>query len=803
MFISKIKIPKKPGLFEDAQRKNISVKYPAANLDHDQKKFFDAALSKKNLCLLVQSGPGSGKTFTLLTLSNHSNIPVTVVIFKNDSLVPFKPFSNTLSNTSFFMSLFSCNYMEYKNMMLNISSKMNPIETTFAVIEFLRIAKVENYMSRLMIFDEYTVLPKTLLFVLLLLFRHYETKTIFSGDRHQLQTIENKKSEISSFDMVQIFADNTFEFKTNHRCKNIEYNKFIQHLSKFSSETSIDFYVESLITAMFYKQIIYSKYDPNQLKNIIMAAHHSVIANELSDLISKYNCPVSYYWIKMRKELTEQTMKLMEPCLLNNNYYLTPEGLKYTKKSQFCNLLQNQNALLNLQNQSNVNHEELNKKIIAGHEEILKLRKEIFGRNLLEGEMIKPLFISGKFLPFIPLVEGNKYFFQEFSESKVVTLKEIVFKEGTKEIDYLIIENDSNLVMLNHTNCDKVTYSEHKNFLLQMPNKTINRDGDLENVKNYERVGNLINFNIYPANIMSLYMSQGRTISDKIILVLTETTTTQAIYVGCSRVNDPSQFSKIIIPHQFEMLLSFILNFPEMKDPNYVLSVDTIINRLQVNYKIYGVNEINAHSVSFDIISYFSQDQISRDIIYNRLANLVVLKKIIEEPKLEKNTETTIYHQMFEQKEILLALSFLQPLEARVWLKEYSKFDLKFHPLLEVNSRFASNTLSNFLNFNYLEILNENTAKYILRKSKVKNRDPEIEHLFIENVEFSKHDAIYANSEFLKIIYFACKNNTVSKEMLEEMLINELNNVNYISSKQPNKDPPEKKYILGKNKNVS
>lgn len=184
---------------------NSVLFYRIENLDVDQRKFFEIVKNRRNKCILLQSGPGSGKTFTLLTISNNLQLgneqtnqlsrKITTVIYKNDLLTNFNTFTQTLSNASFFMKLFKLNYFAYKSFSDNASTKLSPIETLFMIIDCLNVAKIELFSENLMIFDEYTVLPKLLLFVILVLCDHYDIQAIFSCDRNQLQTIERKKQK--------------------------------------------------------------------------------------------------------------------------------------------------------------------------------------------------------------------------------------------------------------------------------------------------------------------------------------------------------------------------------------------------------------------------------------------------------------------------------------------------------------------------------------------------------------------------------------------------------------------------------
>lgn len=782
-------VPRK--FFDTYSRKTKSnfSKYKVSILDPDQTQFYNVVSSKVEKCCLLQSGPGSGKTFTLLTIAENLNKNVTVVIFKNDSLEPFKNICSTANNAKFFMSLFKMPYMMFKNLANNLTFNLNPMEITFAVIEFLKISDLTYFSNNLMVFDEYTVIPKTLLFVILVLFNHYNIQTIFSGDKHQLQSIENKKSEISSFNMVKLFSKKSYEFSINHRCANEKYNIFIKHLSKFSSTNLMDYYVEALITAMFYKQMVNNPQTSDELKNIIMAAHHSVISKELSNLLSKYNAPVSYYWIKPPRQYSEMVGNYMRRYLLTNNFYLTPAGASYSSKSRLFNLIQKKINLESSKQTANTEQiEYIDRQLELIKNSLIETYIEIYGRMPDDDETIIPVDIEEKFLPFIPLIEGGKYFYENFSESNIVFLEKVVMKpnELSQEVDYLTIREKGSFKNKDIfiKKCDDVTFSEHRDFLVNLPSQF-----------NHEKSGSLFNFNIYPANIMTLYMAQGRTISDKINLILTKNTTNQAIYVGFSRVNDPSQFAKVSIPHQFEMLLSLIMNFPELQDPTFELDPELIIERLSNNYKLYYVENEFTRNANYNLSLFFITTHENRKIIYQDFLKIIKFKQIIKPIVNDVLESNNIYEQMFNYKDLLMSLSFLETLDARVWLMEYSKFDLGLKNLMETPSAMSTSTLYKCFDFQNLKILKDNTHEYIKIQAVhklIKNLSEEyIENCLLEYDDETKMYGLFTTNNFVKKIYNLSKTKTSSKIVLEEMLVNVLKNINLVYSNQPKKNSPD------------
>lgn len=206
-------------------------------------------------CLCVS---GSGKTFTLLTLAYaFTHRPIYTIIFKNDLLVPFEYISKVYSVAQFFMEILNLPYFVYVNFVEQLSAKLSPSDYIKIIAQLLSMMRMIDMRDVLVIIDEYTVINKSLMFVLLIIFKHYKVGCVISGDKNQLQTIKDSKNtkSITSFDIVQLFADKTFNFTKNERCSSSYYNEKIQLVAQYSTDTRLDDFGYCLVAATLFDNI--------------------------------------------------------------------------------------------------------------------------------------------------------------------------------------------------------------------------------------------------------------------------------------------------------------------------------------------------------------------------------------------------------------------------------------------------------------------------------------------------------------------------------------------------------------------
>lgn len=606
IFIDPKKFPSKPVgvmvqqnlLIDDPKlelrRRNDMNKYREAQLNPDQKEIYNYVSDNPTNIVVIQAGPGTGKTFTLLCIAYTGKYVTTTIIYKHDLLTTFCLSSNTMTVTSFIMNIFNIKFMSQKYLLLQLCGDLSGQEYLFAMVSLLRKASIPKFKKGIVILDEYTIIPKPILTIALTLLEHYEIGTIVCGDRNQLQNIHNSKhATSSSYSIARFFAHKVFMLDINERCSDEEYNTFIQYISQFSSSTALGSFAYALIAVMFFDKLFTrSKYN-----SIHLAGHHQDLADSAHGYVMNNKYEHEDYLIPAYKN------KLDDDIPMINGFY-QPQALTIYKES-----------------------------------------KRI-----------------GKFLPYLPIVVGARYYVLKHSEFCQGTMK--AYDKENETITMIMDDGNEEKIIKKTTECNGVIFSEHLDYL-----KTGVR-------------GQIYNYPIYPANFMSIHKCQGCTISQNLDINLTHTNY-QGLYVALSRVTNPSKIDAITIPDVLNYVVSSMLNFPELIDKTSPISVHIIESRM-VNYKHY---DISKHSLVFwnlcEAIMTASdvKTKIQRLGDLRQKVQLLCLPITLLQPPtcsrkinttdLFSNDEMTV--KFIKYRNLFLALSFVAEDQDRsVWLHEFS-----------------------------------------------------------------------------------------------------------------------------------
>lgn len=338
--------------------------YNKNTLTPEQAQIYDWVLAHLNDITLVQAGPGCGKTHTMLTIAYQSPIPVYTVIYKNDLLYGYELSCITLSTAKLAMKIWNLSFYQYVAIESQLNGRLSSDEFMAVIISLVKKANMNDFKESLIIFDEYTVMAKPLLYVLLLLFHMYNIGCVICGDKNQLQNIHNSKhTGISSYDIANSFASKCFQLTNNIRCSNLEYNALIDYIAGYSSSKQVDKSGFALMASIFLPQLITEV----QTSNVHIAATHQELADTLHGLVMREKIPVSFYYIYP-----------------GNSDIARINGTKCTTA-----------------------------------DENYGLYLPDFTQKYLEEQ--KPT----RFLPYLPLIIGATYFYKSFTERQQVTLLQI------------------------------------------------------------------------------------------------------------------------------------------------------------------------------------------------------------------------------------------------------------------------------------------------------------------------------------------------------------------------------------------
>lgn len=650
---------------ESALEKEI---YTEERLNKEQKQIYQYMFDNPNSMVLVQAGPGTGKTFTMLTLAHAWKKPVSVVIYKHDLLRTFRNCARRFTVAKLFMTVWNLYFPVYVGLELQLSGRMSAIQFVNVVVSLLRRAKLPPILGKsIVILDEYTVIPKPLLFILLLLLKYHKIGTVICGDKNQLQNIHNSShtGQCSSYDIATALVDRTFTLTKNERCGDADYNDLVDYVSRFSSDKRLDKFGYALAAALFHRKFM----TESSITDTHLASRHRDLTNTVHMMTINTAAPVSFYMINPSGVHDESRVKGVRQ---QNGFYLPNVTLDYIRKSA-----------------------------------------------------------PDKYLPYLPLIVGCRYFVDYYSEYSQATLVKV---DAASETVYMRYDN-GNLIDVRKQNCNDVMFEKHCRFLLN--------NGDDEG---REGVGNLYNYPIYMANVMSIHMCQGRTIRNDVDIILNDSTY-QGFYVSMSRVTTPKQITRVILPDIPSHLVSTVINFPQIcSRPDGMLTVEELDSCLGRNYMHYPIRdaELTKHTM-YTLGRFFaSQDVNERRLIRDQLCRTFteINPEVLEcvpvkqqvtngyQPGAEHNATMTL---ILRYKYVVLALSLVDEKDSYVWIHEFMKLDPLLTLLLAVDPQKCDDGGSDE-RFNLMRRVcgvadngyqpHEDTLHYIKRHARWKSKTP-------------------------------------------------------------------------------
>lgn len=692
--------------------------YPITKLDKGQFEFFEYVQKNDNKIIIIQSGPGTGKTHTLLTLINNiSHKKFIVTIFKHDLLFRFKEFVACFTTTSLFMQLFDIpKYFQYNNLVKYFNSHLEPFELTSVIVFFLKRLNLSLIKDSTLILDEYTTVPKIFLLILLIAAKFHNLDIIFCGDKNQLQNIiETKYITLSSHAIVSYFAHKQFEFKINHRTVDSYHNDFIDCLSNLCTSKRLDDFAYSFLAIIFPEKLIKTP-EQEELYATHLSSTYKENHSALHALICKYQICCDYYYIIPNKKSNEKICGQ----LLENGLYL-PQYV-----SNF-----------------------------------------IAGNGIID-----------TYLPYLPLIRGAIYCCEIYSELSEGILYDIKFND-TFVNGKLISTPIEVIIRFEHEQMENGEIIKKINFRTYV--KEANNDVLFENHKN-ALLGNgggiIFHFPIYPKEtLMSIHMSQGNTIQRqrKVVMYFSPKTTYRGLYVLMSRPNSPDQIMRIVIPNQMLYLFSAIVNFPELCNVDVKLSIDKVYSKLVTDFKLYRIDDEHKISIAVLCVNFINSTKTEERQMYRE--NLIKLTNASYKLKKHEKTLKKVCntHILLKYDEILFKLSKLYETDSRIWLQVFSQFDSEIKLLTEFDETVGSesNLLRVYCNLSSLKAIKTSLNGYIL------NSDELCEHINAQKLNEKDIFSINVNnrenhqrrvSSLQYEIFTELKNKSLSPESLLQLL---------------------------------
>lgn len=258
--------------------------------DGDGQQYFEDDYERG--IVTIQAGPGCGKSFTLKSLIHHAIDRAGVIIFKHDLLQEFRFAYYRATVAGFIMNVLGLNFKTYEAIDRQISRRMSIKQFFSVMIAGIKKAKLPSLVGCTMILDEYTVVSKPFLTLLLILFEHHHINVILCGDKNQLQNIHNSPhAAISSFRIARSFSTRVFTLERNERCLEKDYAAFIQHFAKDSSTRPITLATKCILAAYFPRQMTAQP----MYHYTHLASTHEELTTLAHSMVCTYNIPVSFH----------------------------------------------------------------------------------------------------------------------------------------------------------------------------------------------------------------------------------------------------------------------------------------------------------------------------------------------------------------------------------------------------------------------------------------------------------------------------------------------------------------------------
>jgi hypothetical protein len=688
---------------------SLGTTYDPKFLNDKQREIFDYIHANNNHMIVIQAGPGTGKTFTLMSIASVWKNPLAAIIYKHDLLRPFRYYAHLYTVAKFFINVLHLKYFEYKSLEQQLSMNMSGMEFISCILGILNKARMLNFANCLVVLDEYTVIPKPLLLVTLILLKYYKIGTIICGDKNQLQNIHNSAHiKCSSFDIATSFADRTFSLEENKRCVNSNYNSIIEYISRYSSSKRMNDFMYAIVATIFPRQLTtFSLFN-----DIHLASTHREITQMVHMIVVNNGIKVSFYYIDVTNTRRFQ-MRHYDPIGIDNDDLL------------------------------------------------------ILSNGLVEPSIVtdyRECSAPDKFLPYLPLCEGSLYYIHKHSEYSQAILLEV---DTVNEELTMQMMNDGEIVTVGKMPNKDVIFEPHREAILGGIN------------------GQIYNYPIYPVNMMSVHKCQGCTITNNLDINL-NSSTNQSLYVALSRVKEPQQVTRVLIPNMIDHLASTIVNVPE--HANFETITLDVLEKRMLNYTMYHIGDSlkQASSSTFmsSLIDFLeAKDRNKRYEIRNKIIQSVMNEPstILQCPVIETNFYDLAIHKIMNNHNMFLLLSTVKnDIDRIIWLHEF----IANHPEMSMfreNPKLAQSNIviTRIASFNLMYPFDVPTTSYI-ESMAVNKFKFEVDETTFVLYEVNKNLVATTSTKFCKTIYDKLKETegTLTIEWLYDALI-ELTKNNY------------------------
>lgn len=719
---------------EQRERYNAAVEaakhretFKAANLTPLQSRVFRWGAGRPNNLALLQAGPGCGKSYVMNVLAGH--LGGDAVIYKNDLLAPYRFVARRFTVARLGMAMYRVDFIPWTGVEKSMSRNFTPFEFIIVMTALIRHATLPNFAGGFVIIDEYTIMPKPLLVVLLTLLEYHRIGGVVCGDRNQLQNIYNSQhAQVPAYDIARLFVppERQFLLVENRRCTDVEFGAIIEMLAEYTTELSIrecDAPV-AIVAATFYRQL----YGRHQYSDVHLASRHKNLAWTTHCEVGVEELVHEYYYVDVnqsprRHEFASVTGCFEPPITLAFRAWLrdTQANLRPAWDFRFLPYLPLRvGARYYAYRYSDFNRCTLVRIVYSNaelHPFVTSDGKLVLAKPPPLADLVSESYAEAARADAAPVpapapaatpsdepdapppAYTSLHRYDPVDKDAAIPLEEpypdqrieYTADGGPREISYLVVKllmpppGQDPYVVVTRDNCAPVMFKDHLKYVKQDGRTVIGPDNNYDKLT--QLPGALVNFPLYPATARSLYQIQGSTIDDdQTVSINLSHATCRGLYVAISRVRSRDQIVHVTVDDDLlDFKLSTPLNFPQLiANPETVITradIDAVLPRY-VRYKL-DVDRMKYHPDLMRAVTKSDVDEWLYEMAYSpdldiRMHRLGLVQKVVTvQGRLKVGPRTSpkdevLIAKFARYRELFLALASVSDVRDRnVWLHEW------------------------------------------------------------------------------------------------------------------------------------
>lgn len=183
--------------------------------------------------ILLDSQPGTGKTFLIQAMSITFPWITNIIVYRNNLNDQFKQLKTIHSKTSckFIMDIYTLHFNEAKNYFNDLPTLEDMMFYIYSLI-----LKIDLGDMKLLILDEYTVVSPWFALLLFIACKINNVNFMMTGDKDQHNTINSTKyHKLNNYSFLSLLVNNRLQLKQQMRIEDIQYYNIVLILKQLIS----------------------------------------------------------------------------------------------------------------------------------------------------------------------------------------------------------------------------------------------------------------------------------------------------------------------------------------------------------------------------------------------------------------------------------------------------------------------------------------------------------------------------------------------------------------------------------------